>query len=91
LTRDWFGHWTISDVSWRFVRGARPYLINRLPHSAHIRAIENAGFHVVRDEVRRAAPPSRAKLAKRFSTLPDSDLETCGAYVQAIKPARAGL
>jgi len=86
LTRDWFGHWTISDVSWRFVRGARPYLINRLPHSAHLQAIEGAGFQMIREEARRATPPPRAKLARRFSTLADRDLETCSAYIQAIRP-----
>ena len=86
LTRDWFGHWTIGDLSWRFVRGARPYLINRLPHSAHVHAIEGAGFRMVRDEARQAVAPPRARLAKRFARLSDRDLETCGAYVQAIKP-----
>jgi hypothetical protein len=87
LTRDWFGHWTIGDVSWHFVRGARPYLINRMPHSAHVEAIGGAGFRMIRDEARQAVPPPRGKLAKRFSGLSDRDLATCGAYIQAIKPA----
>jgi SAM-dependent methyltransferase len=87
LTHDWFGHWTIGDVSWRLVRGARPYLINRLPHSAHVRAIEGAGFRMIQEEARQGTPPRRAQLADRFSELSDADLETCGAYVQAVKPA----
>jgi SAM-dependent methyltransferase len=87
LTHDWFGHWTIGDVPWRLVRGARPYLINRLPHSAHVRAIEGAGFLMIREEAQRGTPPRRAQLANTFSELTDSDLETRGAYVQAVKLA----
>jgi len=87
ITRDWNGHWTIGDTRWRLVRGTRPYLINRLPHSAHLRAIEGAGFRIVSDVVREGTPPSRAYLARRFLDLSDTDLKTSGSYIQALKPA----
>ncbi len=87
LTRDWNGHWTIGDLRWRLVRGTRPYLINRLPHSAHLSAIKEAGFRIILDDMRQGPPLQRASLAKQFLELSDSDLETCGSYIQALKPA----
>lgn len=87
LTRDWFGHWTIGDTSWYFVRGTRPYLINRLPHSAHLSAIEQAGLRVIMDVAERATAPQRAILARRFLALSDADLATCGTFILAMKPS----
>jgi hypothetical protein len=85
LTRDWNGHWTISDLGWRLVRGARPYLINRLPHSTHLEEMKKAGFEIVLDETETGVPLNRASLAKRFRGLSDSDLETRGTFIQAVK------
>jgi hypothetical protein len=48
--KDWYGHWTVADFTWRLLRGGRPYLINRFPHSAHIAAIRRAGFEIEIDE-----------------------------------------
>ena len=47
ITHDWYGHWTVSPSMWSIVRGKRAYLINRLPHSAHIAALNHAGFDVL--------------------------------------------
>ena len=44
ITKDWFGHWTISPGLWRLVRGRRAYLINRKPHSSHISALQQRGL-----------------------------------------------
>lgn len=38
LTRDWFGHWTLSDAEWYVVKGRRAYVINR----AHRRTLCSA-------------------------------------------------
>lgn len=84
--RDWNGHWTISDSLWKIVKGNRPYLINRLPHSAHVEAMKKAGFKIVGMVKRNGVPLPRHKLADRFRTLSDDDLLTSGAFIQAMKP-----
>jgi SAM-dependent methyltransferase len=70
LTRDWYGHWTLPSWVWRLVRGRRSYLINRLPASAHMDAMQRAGFEIAvqipipasssSQESRRFAPSSDA-------------------------------
>jgi hypothetical protein len=47
ITHDWYGHWTVSPRVWRIVRGERAYLINRLPHSAHVEALRRNRFEVL--------------------------------------------
>jgi hypothetical protein len=84
-TRDWNGHWTISEVLWRIVKGNRPYLINRLPHSSHIEAMKRAGFQIVGEIKRNSAPPARHKLSEKFRKLSGDDLMTSGAFIQAVK------
>ena len=51
LTRHWNGHWAISAACWRMIRGARPFLINRLPHEAQIEAVRRNGFHILRERL----------------------------------------
>ena len=36
----WNGHWTYSDFMWKVIRGNRPYLLNREPHSTHIKILK---------------------------------------------------
>ena len=84
--RDWNGHWAISENIWKIVKGNRPYLINRLPHSAHIEAMKKAGFRIVGEMKRNSEPLPRNKLSDRFRTLSDDDLRTSGAFIQATKP-----
>ena len=86
LTRDWYGHWTLPSWVWRLVRGRRSYLINRLPASAHISAMQRAGFEVVVQIPARAAAPARSELAREFRDLTDDDIGTCGLFVIARKP-----
>ena len=50
LTGDWNGHWSIPDWLWTIVRGRRAYLINRLPHSAHVQAMRESGFRIIKEE-----------------------------------------
>ena len=85
LTRSWNGHWTISDTLWRVVRGRRVYLINRLPHSAHIRAMRECGFRIVAEQRTNGASLPRSELAPRFAGLSEEDLATSGAFVIAEK------
>lgn len=81
---EWNGHWTYSDTIWRLMRGKRPYLLNRAPHSEHVRLLQEQGFKVVAEKcVKTASKLARAHLAERFKHLSDADLTTSGAYILA--------
>lgn len=81
--REWNGHWTYGDTTWRMLRGRRTFLINREPHSTHIRLLREAGFAVVCDQVVSGPALARRTLAPRFAQMSDVDLTTAGAYIQA--------
>jgi hypothetical protein len=84
---EWNGHWTYSDLMWKLVRGKDVWLINRLPYSAHVELMEKTGFRLVGEQlVRRASNVKRRQLAAQFRWIPDRDLTTTDAFVQAIKP-----
>jgi hypothetical protein len=80
---EWNGHWSYSDAAWKIVVGRRPYLLNRAPHSEHMRLLRESGFDVARVDLQRAAALPRSRLARRFRDLSNEDLTTCGAYVVA--------
>ncbi len=84
--REWNGHWGYSDMEWRLIRGARPYLLNRQPLATHIELILRAGFHLI-SENRERTPSGirRQELAARFADISDQDLTTCTAFIQAVK------
>ncbi len=95
--REWNGHWTHSNLMWKLARGKDVWLINREPHSTHLKLIGANGFRVVEDKtVQRASKISRRQLAPKFRGIPDSDLTICDAFIQAVKnrgadqPAAAG-
>jgi hypothetical protein len=71
---------------WKLVRGKDVWLINRLPYSAHVELMEKTGFRIVGEQlVRRASNVSRRQLASQFRLIPDRDLTTTDAFVQAVK------
>lgn len=78
ITHDWYGHWTVTPTLWRIVRGKRAYLINRLPHSAHVAAMRRNGFEILACDPTTSSqtPPSDAV---RIKHLP-SDLAIKGAF-----------
>jgi len=87
LSPHWNGHWAYSDREWRLVRGRRPFLLNRLPASAHIQCAESAGFQVL--AVHRAYYPgglATASLAPRFRALNQEDLRTGRVVLLLRKP-----
>lgn len=82
----WNGHWTYSDVTWRIMRGRRPYLINRVPCSEHLRLIREDGFEVLTAIATHSeSGVERKSLAPRFRGLSDEDLTTSSLFVQARK------
>lgn len=81
ITRDWYGHWTISQPMWKLVRGKRAYLINRLPHSAHLAAMKAQGFDILvvdPTESVQAAPSNEVRISCEVR-----DLSIKGAFVIA--------
>ena len=84
--REWNGHWTHSDLMWKLARGKDIWLINREPHSTHVKLMDANGFRIVADKiVHKPSRISRRQLASKFRSLTDSDLTTCDAFIQAVK------
>jgi SAM-dependent methyltransferase len=91
LTREWSGHWSCSDTTWRWIQGRKPYLLNRHAHSVHLRRLAAHGFQLVGDlraETQGDIP--RSRLAPRFRDYTDEDLRTRCALLQSVKPAGPG-
>jgi methyltransferase family protein len=84
-SREWNGHWTYSETLWKVIVGKRPYLINREPHSTHVRVIHEHGFSIVCD-MQRHSPEStiaRSRLAPRWQGMTADDFTCSGAFIQA--------
>ena len=86
LTDQWNGHWTFSDLTWKLMRGRRAYLLNRQPHSTHIRFLKELGF-VIRCDEKTELPSKihRQQLASAFKNMAQEDIVISGAFVQAEK------
>ena len=83
---EWNGHWRYPDWLWWLIRGRRHHLINRKPISAHKALLESTGFQLLyQKKVNSASKYSVAQLARRFRDMTPEDLETSGAFLQAIK------
>ena len=80
--RTWDGHRGYGDLTWRAIRGARPYLINRESLSTHRTLARNLGFDLLAADVVTMPPElTRAQLARRFRDWAEEDLNTAGAFV----------
>jgi len=83
---EWNGHWVYSDCMWTLMRGKRPYLINREPHSTHIATMMEEGFRVICDKtIESESRLTLNQLASRFKSISNDDLITSGAFIQAVK------
>ena len=83
----WNGHWTYSDPVWKLVVGRRPYLLNRIPHSEHMRQMQENGFEIVFENRIRADSELRNRhLAARFRGLSEHDMTTRCAFIVATVP-----
>lgn len=84
--REWNGHWTFSDFTWRLIKGRRPYMLNREPYSTHLSLLSANGFAVTGHQLCRSTSAlDRGRLAPRFQSLTDDDLITSSAFIQARK------
>lgn len=82
----WNGQWAYGDFIWKIIKGGKPYLINRAPHSRHISLLKSEGLKIACDiRVEKTDGIQREKLARRFKTLSDDDLRISGAFIQAVK------
>jgi len=89
LAEQWNGHWAYSDLSWKLIKGKRPYLLNREPYSTHKDLLGQSGFEIVR-EVKTAdrSGLAREHLNSRFRRLSEEDLTTRTVHILARKTPR---
>jgi len=92
LSNEWNGHWSFSDLTWKLMKGNRPYLINRESFSKHIEAAQNAGFKIISIIPFKTFPSDeytgsirREQLATKFRNMSEEDFSTTSAYVLARK------
>ena len=92
LSDEWNGHWSFSDLTWKLMKGKRPYLINREPLSKHLEAAQDAGFEIILVLPVKTFPSDtytgtmeRDKLAKKFRNMSEEDFTTTSAYILARK------
>ena len=85
LFPEWNGHWAVPRWQWRIVRGRRVYLINRLPYSAHSRALRR--FFDVRTEMllEEDGGISDERFQPPFHALDHRERRTSGYFVVAVK------
>lgn len=89
LTKEWNGHWACSDWEWQLIRGGRPFLLNRKPHSEQVRYILLHNFELcVNESMYMEGGVQRNQLAEPFRDMTDEDLQTSAAFIQALKPKR---
>ncbi len=84
---EWNGHWVYSDFIWMLIRGKRPYLLNREPHSTHLSILKEEGFKILCDKkIKSESRFTIDDLAPRFSkSIDEEDITTSGAFIQAVK------
>lgn len=89
-SRAWNGHWAYSEAVWKLIVGRRPYLINREPHSTHIRLMTKQGFTIVCDlqNYSNERGITRPLLSSRWKHIAEDDFTCSGAFIQARRPNR---
>jgi len=86
LSRRWNGYRTCSDAMWQIAVGRRPFMINRVPASVHLRLMQHAGFRLVtHQKLSRTDGIRREELAPRWADISEDDLNCAGLYVIARK------
>ena len=86
LTDQWNGHRAYSNFMWKLIRGRRPYLLNREPHSTHIAFLKKEKFKIVCDDIIKSETGlKRNELAPKFRSISDEDLTISNSFIQALK------
>jgi hypothetical protein len=82
IAPQWNGHWAASAFSWAITRGRRHYLINRVPHSEHLRLHTASGFRILLEEkLRRVDGFIREEFSSPFSEMSQEDASTHLAFL----------
>lgn len=82
--KQWNGHWCYGDLTWKVLRGKQTFAINRAPCSEHLKALNKSGMQVGYAQLATTESSLEpADLAARFRKMPQEDLVTCGAFIQA--------
>ena len=92
FTKNWNGHWCLSNAEWKIIRGGRIYAINRQPLSVHMNLLEKYGFDVLEKKIKnKETKISRSDLAREFKQLSQDDLCASGVYICACKKSLSRL
>jgi SAM-dependent methyltransferase len=90
FTTRWNGHWTFTDWEWRLMVGGRKFSINRMPHSMHMQLFKENNFNILFQRIENTKSElARKRLAKKYRSLSDDDLNTSGTYLVAQKDISA--
>lgn len=81
----WNHHWAFGDITWKIVRGKRPYYVNRVSLSQYQALLEQVGMSLVAVEPVTAAGLVRSECVDRFRSLPDADFQSRAALFVARK------
>lgn len=82
IAPEWNGHWAASDLEWTITRGRRHYLINRIPHSEHLKLHAASGFTLLAEEkLRRVDGLIRENFSAPFSAMSQEDARTHLAFL----------
>ncbi len=86
MSADWDGHFYIGPRTWQLLAHGRKYPMNRLPLSAHLQALTDAGFRVAAVVKQKGAStrPGQDTAVPGIHFEPD-DRVTMGALIQAVK------
>jgi SAM-dependent methyltransferase len=87
LTDRFNGFRSIPEPVWRLMNGRRPYFINRIPCSDHLREIAECGFELVAVHKHlREDGIARSRLSSKWKDIADEDLRCMEVFIQARKP-----
>lgn len=84
---NWYEHFYLNNIFWKFLMHGRMYPINRYPHSFHIKTLKEIGFEIILSE-KNYGPEAKLnkinkKLRKYFN---EEDLKIMTARIIVRKP-----
>jgi hypothetical protein len=89
LAQQWNGHWAYSDMTWKLIKGKRPYLLNREPYSTHKHLLEDTGFEIISEtKITDRTGLAGEQLSTRFRQLSEEDLTTRTVHILVKKITR---
>lgn len=82
----WDKHWEFSDLYWKLLRGKRPYLINRLPLSEHLKLMEMYNFKIIDNQIIKAQSNINNRHSnKNFINFKEYDFTASVSYILGKK------